>query len=101
MKVACLLLFTTSLFLYGVKSHLSCRFSGDEEDDVVIRGDFPRTLVSPPGKQGPRGYPGDVTQCDCSQLTEMQEKIKALENVVASLQGMIIIFTVFYGYKFV
>ena len=82
------------LLANGVYSHLSCRLSEggqNAHDDIIIRGgnqeDIPRTLVGPPGKQGPRGQPGETVCCKPCDIEDLEVKIKALEDTNALLKS--------------
>lgn len=85
--------FSLSLLLAAeVNCHLSCRLTDDQNghDDVTIRGGHagsPHTLVGPPGKQGPRGHPGESVCCKPCDTEELSVKVTALEEANSLLRS--------------
>jgi len=87
------------LLINAAYCHLSCRLSSSndqeqfEDEDIIITGRERKTsskaLVGPPGKQGPRGPPGDVTKCNCPVDHHQQQLISGLERSIAELQKII------------
>lgn len=81
-------LFTFLLYfaVLSVKGDVTCRIS-DESFTGNCNEDNRGTAAGPPGKQGPQGPPGDVLQCDCSNVSDAYAQIADLKHLVNTLQS--------------
>ena len=72
-----------------VTSRITCQLSEEVElCDSTSEEDVPRkVIVGPPGKQGPKGPPGDLRNCNCTDYEEIQKKVMDLEETVRTLKS--------------
>ena len=77
------------IFIDMCKTQLTCRIEGnvDESIETQFNGRTSQSIIGPPGKQGPRGPPGDVTTCNCTDFTDIQLKLQEVENKLDLLQS--------------
>ena len=72
------------LFFVQAQCHVTCHIS-ENDNEFSVHNE--RIVVGPPGKQGPRGPPGDLSQCSCSEYNELQSKIDELENYITTMKS--------------
>jgi len=67
--------------------HFTCHLSEDSSSDhESVKSDTRQLVIGPPGKQGPRGLPGDLNNCNCSDYSEAHDRIKELEETIEDLK---------------
>jgi len=75
------------LWFGSASSHLTCHLS--EEVDVSGSSsvaEASKVIVGPPGKQGPRGPPGDLQNCNCTDYSGILQRVKEMEETISHLK---------------
>ena len=72
-----------------MQSQLTCRLNTDDTEYVIDDSNLKGKLVGPPGKAGPRGFPGDLRQCNCSDNTEIRHLLQETQQHVSELKSQV------------